>query len=82
MLFCIGVQLGLFSQANRTLPGVREQDGEEKIWALKTGTNKQTTKITGLQTGDKFQKAFTPHQSCSRKSNKMQGAGHVTSMAR
>jgi hypothetical protein len=56
MLFCIGVQLGLFSQANRTMPGVRKQDGEENIWTLKTETNKTTTKITGLQTGDKLQR--------------------------
>ena len=56
MLFCIGVQLGLFSQVNRTLPGVPEQDGEENIWTLKIGTNKKTTKITGLQTGDKLQR--------------------------
>jgi hypothetical protein len=48
MLFGIGVQLGLFAQANRTLPGVREQDGEENIWTLKNGNNKKTTKITGL----------------------------------
>jgi len=54
MLFCIGVQLGLFSQANRTLPGVGEQDGEENILTLKTGTNKKRTKITRLQTGDSF----------------------------
>jgi hypothetical protein len=56
MLLCIGVQLGLFSQANSTLPGVREQDDEENIWTLKTGTNKKTKKITGLQTGDKLQR--------------------------
>ena len=55
MLFCIGVQLGLFSQANITLPEVQEQDIEENIWTLKTGTNKKTTKTTGLQTGDKLQ---------------------------
>jgi len=55
MLFCIGVQLGLFSQANWTLPGVQEQDGEKNIWTLKIGTNKKTTKIIGLQTGDKLQ---------------------------
>jgi hypothetical protein len=55
MLFCVGVQLGLFSQANRTLPGVQKQDDEEHIWTLKIGINKKTTKITGLQTGDKLQ---------------------------
>lgn len=54
--FVFGVQLGLFSQANSTLPRVREQDGEENIWTLKTGPNKKMTKITGLQNGDKLQR--------------------------
>jgi hypothetical protein len=53
--FVFDVQLGLLSQANSTLPGIREQDGEENIWTLKTGTNKEMTKITCLQTGDKLQ---------------------------
>jgi hypothetical protein len=56
MLLCTGAQLGLFSQANSTLPGVREHDGKENIWTLKMGTNKKTKKITCLQTGDKLQR--------------------------
>jgi hypothetical protein len=54
MLLYTGVQLGLFSQANSTLPGVREHDGKGNIWDLKIGTNKKTKKITCLQTGDSF----------------------------
>jgi hypothetical protein len=59
MLFCIGVQLGLFFQANRKLPGVPEQDCEENIWTLKTGTNKKTQKLQACRLVTSFKGLYS-----------------------